>query len=301
MRRRRLVAVVGIAAALAAAAVVVVRAERSNRDPSAKPRRSTIAVQVGGATLAEVPIESQGRAGKVQRLLPAASTVRDGRVRYRYIVDRRATAERIRRASGARVQAVARVGATAIAAPAFQQAQRNSCESAALSILLAANGIRVDQRLLQRELPRSGPLDPLETAADRVWGDPDLGYVGRADGTGPAGGFGVYPGPVRALARRHGLKAADLTGRDPAAVYERLREGRAVMVWVGLGEGPYAQWTSESGRNIEVNLNEHTVVLDGIRGDGSVSVSNPLEGTREVWSSASFETMWERLGRRAIS
>lgn len=84
-------------------------------------------------------------------------------------------------------------------------------------------------------------------------------------------------------------------------MYQRLKAGRAVMVWVGLADGPYERWMTESGRSVEVNLNEHTVVLDGILQNGSVSVSNPLQGTRELWSRSTFEALWERLGRRAIS
>ena len=73
------------------------------------------------------------------------------------------------------------------------------------------------------------------------------------------------------------------------------------MVWVGLSAGPYGEWTSPRGRRIRVNFGEHTVVLHGIREDGSLLVSNPLEQTREVWDRGKFERMWELLGRRALA
>ncbi len=134
-----------------------------------------------------------------------------------------------------------------------------------------------------------------------MWGDPELGFVGRPDGGGTAGGFGVYPGPVAAVAKRNGRALSDLTRASPKRVYRRLLEGRAVMAWVGLSEGPYDTWRSPRGRSVRVNFGEHTVVLAGIRRDGSLRVVNPLQGTAEVWSRAKFEAMWALLGRRALS
>ncbi len=200
-------------------------------------------------------------------------------------------------------------GATAIAekrhgrtfpAPVVAQRLHNNCESAALEVLLATHGTRVNQLRLQAALPRSGPLDPQGTGPDRVWGDPDRGFVGRADGGGTAGGFGVYPGPVAAVAARYEVPLRNLTARAPSRVYRALAQGHAVMVWVGLGAGPYGTWRAPSGRRIRVNFNEHTVVLTGIGKGGVLSVVNVLHGTRERWSRARFELMWRRLGRRAL-
>lgn len=148
---------------------------------------------------------------------------------------------------------------------------------------------------------RSGPPDPITTGASTVWGDPDRGFVGRVDGGGTAGGFGVYPRPVVAAARRLRVKLTNLTGAAPEAIYRRLLSGRAVIAWVGLGDGPYDTWQTPAGKTITVNLNEHTVVLRGINQDGTISVSNPLHGTAETWSRQQFEAMWQLLGRRALT
>lgn len=115
-----------------------------------------------------------------------------------------------------------------------------------------------------------------------MWGDPDEGYVGRADGTGPVGGFAVYPRPVARAARRYGVRLDDLTGAAPRAIYDRLLAGRAVLAWVGLADGPYGSWQTPAGRRVRVNFNEHTVVLTGVRSDGSLQVVNVLHGTREI-------------------
>jgi uncharacterized protein YvpB len=185
--------------------------------------------------------------------------------------------------------------------PLVSQRLRNNCETAALSMLLAAAGVTVDQLALQRRLPRSGPLDPRPRAGARlpIWGDPDLGFVGRANGGGTSGGFGVYQGPIRRLALRYGVRLANLTRSPPPVLYRRLRLRRPIMVWVGLSEGPYGRWRTPAGKTIGVNFGEHTVVLTGLRGR-LVVLNDPLDGRQRAWTRARFEQLWARLGRRAL-
>ena len=188
-----------------------------------------------------------------------------------------------------------------VSVPIVKQALRNNCETAALSMLLAARGVRVPQLELQRELPRDGPLDPLTAAGDSlpIWGDPDRGFVGRVRGGGTSGGYGVYPQPIRALAHRHRVLLTPLTGQPAATIYRWLRAGRPVMVWVGLSNGPYKTWRTPLGKRITANFGEHTVVLTGLRGR-LLRVNDPLDGQRKLWSRSYFEAIWRRLGRRAL-
>jgi len=185
--------------------------------------------------------------------------------------------------------------------PLVKQRLRNNCETAALSMLLAAGGVPVSQLDLQGLLPRSGPLDPIVEpgSALPIWGDPDKGFVGRAAGGGRAGGFGVYQGPIRRLAARYGVVLDDLSRRPSEELYRRLADGRPVMVWVGLTEGPYRRWRTPAGKPISANFGEHVVVLTGKRGD-VISVNDPLTGMRQSWSVALFERRWQLLGRRAL-
>lgn len=187
------------------------------------------------------------------------------------------------------------------AVPVVRQRLRNNCETAALSMILAARGIRRDQLGLQGELTRSGPLDPVPGAAGGLatWGDPDRGFVGRAEGGGAWGGYGVYQGPVRRLAARYGVRLVDLSRTRPAVIYRRLAAGRPVLAWIGLSAGPYRRWRTPSGREIGVNLGEHTVVLTGLSGSG-VALNDPLVGVKRVWTRAEFEWRWSLLGRRAL-
>ncbi len=236
------------------------------------------------------------------RQIPAADWVSAPRARVRYRNNRNATAQLAMGVSDttATIPLVRRAVESSIAAPVLRQELRNNCESAALSILLAARGLRVSQLRIQGLLPRSGPLDPQGVAPNAVWGDPDKGFVGRPDGGGTAGGFGVYPGPIIAVARGLSARLDDLSGSSPQAIYRRLLTGRPVIAWVGLSDGPTGSWQSPTGQPITVNFGEHTVVLRGIDSDGSLKVSNPLRGTAETWTRAQFESMYELLGRRAV-
>jgi uncharacterized protein YvpB len=185
--------------------------------------------------------------------------------------------------------------------PVVKQALRNNCETAALSMLLAARRIWAHQLKLQRQLPRSEPLDPsTDPDGTMVWGDPARGFVGRAGGGGAAGGYGVYVPPIKALAARRGVALRDLSRRRPSAIYRALLQGRPVLAWVGLSDGPFKTWRTPDGRRVTGNFGEHTVVLTGVRGQ-ALSVNDPLVGERTTWSKAQFELMWERLGHRALT
>lgn len=211
-------------------------------------------------------------------------------------------------ASGVRAQLAAatarlpQLRARRIRVPLVRQALRNNCETAALAMLLAAANVHVSQLELQDRLPRSGPLDPVasSTGGLPLWGDPNLGFVGRAAGGGTSGGFGVYQTPIRRLALRYGVTLTDLSRTAPAAVFRQLRQGHPVMVWVGLSEGPYRTWRTPRDRRITVNLGEHTVLLTRLRGR-TVELNDPLSGRREGWTRTEFVRLWNRLGRPALA
>jgi uncharacterized protein YvpB len=244
------------------------------------------------------------RPGQKRFRLPDRVSLDRGRARLDVAVPTRLARRRVRRALAAhetRVDLPVVPVQTSIALRPVRQVLHNDCEATALSMLLAAAGVRVGQLELQERLPRSGPLDPEPVAGSTLfrWGDPERGFVGRPAGGGTEGGFGVYEPPVRALAGRYGKRLRDLHGRSFAALRSAVLEGHPVLAWVGLAAGPYLHWLTPSGREITANLNEHAVTLVGA-GPGYVLVNNPLTGRRERWSDALFSYRWRLLGRRAL-
>ncbi len=293
--------------AVAGLAWLAVRSDGRDVDPARSAK--TVRIVSVERVLMERPVASLRRLGASELRgwlgrVPGVRLERRGTAAIRLRTNRAALQRAVRRALAAGGGTVA-VPERAVAAnsrlPIVKQALRNNCETAALSMLLAARGVRADQLDLQRQLPRSGPLDP-GTAADgtMVWGDPRRGFVGRPEGGGAAGGYGVYEGPVRRLANRRGAELRDLSRRPVSAIYRTLLRGKPVMAWVGLSDGPYETWRSPGGRPVTGNFGEHTVVLTGVRGE-SLRVNDPLVGERAIWSKAEFELMWARLGKRALA
>ena len=308
-RRRRLTAGTALLVVAAGAIVAAGRVGSGATPPApAAPAAKVVEIFADQRLLMEVNVPPDRRPDRIAlRLaltarLARATIASRGNARITYVYDVEATTRRLLALgpAGGRVQAVREAVSARIVAPVVRQFQRNTCEAAALHILLATTGVRVSQQRLQAALPRSGPIDPVGTGPERVWGDPDRGFVGRPDGGGAAGGFGVYPGPVAATALRFGRRLDDLTASSGARIYARLLAGRAVIAWIGLSDGPYGAWRSPRGRQIEVNFGEHTIVLTGINRNGDLRVVNPLQGTLEIWSRQRFEAAWQLLGRRAL-
>ncbi len=305
VRRRRLAA---LAALLAVAGVVIaVLVGGSATSPPAPAAPSFVRVQLGGSTLARQRVSELRRPESVAALLksvPATRTAHGASAAITYRVDRAAAAEAVEgavRRGGGTVKIAERPVASSIQVPLIKQVLQNDCEVTALAMVLAYSGHHVGQLALQRQVAHSPPLDPTAAAdGSEVWGDPSEGFVGRADGGGPGGGFGVYQGPIRALAGRHGVALRELSGPRPGALYAALLEGRPVIAWVALANGPFAEWTSPAGAKVRVNYGEHALVLTGVDRE-TVQINDPLSGMRLAWPKAQFEQMWAGLGHRALT
>jgi uncharacterized protein YvpB len=262
------------------------------------PRPRPLAVYAAGKRIEIL------RPGRRRIRIPSRTVVRRGRATLSLAVPIRRAQRRVRRALAAheaRVDLPVLPVRTTIALRPIRQVLHNDCESTALSMLLAAAGVRVGQLRLQARLAHSGPLDPEPVAGSTLfrWGDPERGFVGRPAGGGTEGGFGVYEPPIRRLAARYGVRLTDLHGRSVNAVRAAVLAGHPVLAWVGLGAGPYLSWLTPEGREVTVNLDEHAITLVGAE-PGYVLVNNPLTGRREHWSEALFSYRWKLLGRRAL-
>ncbi len=302
--RRRTVALAVLTALVAITLLALLNREGSPRQSDSP---AFVTLRLDGRALARRRLAELRRPAGIGALLatvPVVRTIHRGAteilVRTERLTLHREIVEAVRR-SGGTVAIPEHATAARTRVPLVQQALRDNCEAAALSMILAFRGRAVGQLALQREVAHSRPLDPtVSTAGAQVWGDPNLGFVGRADGGGPAGGYGVYQGPIKALAQRHGLRLRDLTGSSAGAVYRSLLAGHPVLAWVALAEGPYATWQTPAGRTIRANYGEHAIVLTGV-GPDTVSLNDPLSGRRLTWTKGNFERMWAALGARALS
>jgi uncharacterized protein YvpB len=305
--RRRLVAGLLVVLLLAGAvAAFVTKSGASDDDGSSRDGASADSIELvaDGDVLATIEPDYAARVATGSAAIPIPERRREaeGGVSRTLLVRKRLLRERLaqRPPEQGEVEIPEKVITSRVETPVVQQIFQNNCETAALSMLLATVGVQQSQEELQEEIRTSGPLDPtVDSQGRRVWGDPELGFVGRAPGGGVAGGFGVFENPVLELARRW-APAENLSQESPASIYRTLRQGRAVMTWIGLSDGPYESWISPSGREVTVNFGEHTVVLTGIVGS-RLLVNDPLTGERVSWSKEEFEAKWQLLDRRAIA
>lgn len=234
--------------------------------------------------------------------MPGRRSVRVGMAEITYKLDRDGAQRALGRLApeGGRLRVDERPVQVMIDVPVVKQAYRNNSETAALEMLLATRGVDRDQRELQRLLRRDGPLRP-RTRGDGaiVWGNPERGFVGRVDDGDGAAGFGVYPPPLSALARRW-VDPVDLSGQSPELIFARLLSGHAVLAWIGPSAGPYRSWVGPRGERVTVNWGEQAVLLVGLAGS-RILLNDPLTGKRQNWSRQEFKRRWGLLGRRALS
>ena len=215
-----------------------------------------------------------------------------GRLVLRWTGRARATFSRAVRSNTRRLRLSIPLQSAILKLPTLRQVYRNNCETAALSIALRGD---VSQTTLQAQLPRAAPLEPNQGSRGRVWGDPEIGFVGDVRG----GGYGVYDRPLLRLGRRYG-KFQSLTGRPVSELISALWAGRPVVAWVLLGPSAPMQWTTPRGIIVQANWAEHTVVLYGWR-PGRLLYIDPWDGTRGTYSIPVFSRLWASLGRRAIA
>jgi uncharacterized protein YvpB len=303
LRRRTLA--LGILAVLALVATLLLL--RPGGAPPRSGQPGFVTLNFGGRVLARRPVAGLRRpeaAAALLGLVPDGRTAHRGPTVIELRTERAALSRELARAArrgGGVVAVPERPTAARTRVPLVQQALRDNCETASLSMILAFRAKAVGQLALQSEVAHSKPLDPtVSPEGSEVWGDPNRGFVGRADGGGPAGGYGVYQRPIQALARRHGVDLRNLTGASPQAVYRALLDGHPVLAWVALSNGPFAIWQTPAGRTVRANYGEHAIVLTGV-GPRTVSLNDPLSGRRLTWAKPDFERMWTALGRRALS
>jgi len=191
-----------------------------------------------------------------------------------------------------------------LSAPAIDQwpALPNGCEVTALSMLLQFEGVPVSNMTLAHEVARAKTPRVVKNGQVVRWGDPDNGFVGSMRHW--SDGFGVYNGPIAALARRYlGGDVWDQTGTDSSRLLRDLATGRPVEVWTNVTFKPvydWVTWQSDHGP-VTVTYDEHAVLLVGYTRD-DIILNNPENGAKdEKVPRGAFLASWRQMGRQAIT
>lgn len=181
--------------------------------------------------------------------------------------------------------------------PYYGQKFTEDCETAALQMALAHEGIHVSQeKLLEAEhIDTRGPL--LDSAGNLLmWGDPYTSFVGHPNSAdisvqfAAAQGYGTYAPNIARVARQFGATVLwSGTGLTRQRLERFIEQGHPVIAWVGDSNGhmryaPLAYWTAYDGRLVPYpapwsGVYEHAVVVGGITKRGPF-IDNPLNGAR---------------------
>ncbi len=141
------------------------------------------------------------------------------------------------------------------------QRYRLSCEIAATRIALSALGRQMSEDQILSRLSFSS-IDPL--GSDGVWGDPDLGFVGRIAGSqAEQTGYGVYEAPLQDFLANIDYHSEILNesrytelGMTPAAhlsiLIDQLRQDRQVVLWGDWCTDP--QYEDGTVREIDMSM-----------------------------------------------
>jgi uncharacterized protein YvpB len=175
------------------------------------------------------------------------------------------------------------------------------CEVTSLAMLLRHAGVNANKMTLAQQIKKVPYLQ------NGLQGDPYEGFVGNMY-TFAEKGYGVYHGPVKALAEQYlPGRIADLTG---ASFDDLLTEhvARKRPVWVvtnatfkQLDAGQFQTWQTKSG-TARITWHEHSVVVTGFD-DTTVSINDPLDanGKNKKLARKAFRQAWEQMGRQALT
>src|SRR5438309_207883 len=184
--------------------------------------------------------------------------------------------------------------------PWYHQQYNLSCEESSLSMVLAFFGHPTTEQQI---------FDQITVDLVHYWagkpggGDPFVNFVGDPNGSEvQQTGYGVYWPPIDAAAGQFGATVARAgTGVAPATVYDAVRAGHPVLVWVTFNWLPDARsdYAAYDGVTIPyAGPEEHAMVVTGINGN-SVRVNDPDRG--QYWVTFSrFEASYAVYGQMAV-
>ncbi|MCR4781642.1 MAG: C39 family peptidase [Lachnospiraceae bacterium] len=158
----------------------------------------------------------------------------------------------------------------------------NGCEVTSLSMVMNYKGYSCDKcDLADNYLPKGE-------------GDPNSVYIGNPRDDS---GYYCFTSPLQQTvnnfnaAKGTSIGTRNLTGQDISVIYNEVRNGNPVIVWVTLNyKAPY------SAGGFYQNL--HCTVLSGWDLN-SVYTTDPIYGKKKI-SKSKFEKIWKQMGCRAL-
>ena len=179
------------------------------------------------------------------------------------------------------------------------------CEITALTMALNYYGYPVDKTVMASEYLPTASADRYYGTDGRMYGtDMNEYFIGDPFAEG---GIICGTGAIVTAADRYlsdegsSLRALDVTGSSPEELYERVRQGQPVVVWVTISmadRGSTEGWYTENGDYVDWSTNDHGAVLIGYT-ETTVTIADPISGRME-YDREQFEEVFASRGSQCV-
>ena len=193
-------------------------------------------------------------------------------------------------------------GSRVLKVPSYRQLYVLSCESAALRMALAFEGIATTDKAVL-DIIGSDPRGPVFDSSGMHWGDPFASFVGNVNGSEVAlTGYGVYYPPIAHAAMvlgGHVLRSGQNIA--PAELYDAVLSGHPAVVWVTyhwvrLTRKDYVAF---DGKTVTyAGPGEHAVTIVGVQ-PTRVLINNPSTGVEWI-DKPTFEAIYAIYDHMAV-
>lgn len=177
------------------------------------------------------------------------------------------------------------------------QDQALSCEAAALKMALAGQGVKTTERRIMAVVG----YDPTPHRG-RVWGDPDVAFVGNIAGRQNTTGYGVHWKPIKRAASKWRTARA-FTGGSVSTLTAAIDAGDAVVIWGTIGKARSDSWRTPAGKTVRAWKGEHTRTVIGYIGTAEQPtrfvINDPTAG-RLTWSTETLLENWSRFNYSGV-
>lgn len=159
-------------------------------------------------------------------------------------------------------QSLSPTGSIKLNVPMVRQKYRLSCESAALSAAISYLAYPVTEEEILKHMPFDKTLKTKD-----IWGDPDIGFVGRIDGANSNEGYGIHWRAISKLA----LKWVNSHYKEfatPLDIVSEVLNKRPVLAWISAEKNMKTKltWKTTNGKTIRALDGEHVVLVHGFEG-----------------------------------
>jgi uncharacterized protein YvpB len=175
----------------------------------------------------------------------------------------------------------------------------SGCEVTSLSMALQYYGVKADKTVLAKQMPYdSAKLVRNSDGSIKIWGDPNVGFVGTPFGNG----YTINPGPLKKVLDKYRPGGLALTGKNFSEIEKYVAQGKPVLVWFTINyEMPIArQWKTPAGKTINAARPLHNIVITGT--DANYVYFNDSEAVKKDvrLPKSKFINIYNAMGKRAL-